>query len=271
MEKEITVWRIFAYFIIYSILGFVIETIFAFLMYGVIESRQSFLLGPFCSIYGIGAVIMILLLRYFNKNNYTLFLGGYLIGSIVEYIISWLGELILHTRWWDYSYKFLNINGRICLTYSVFWGILAIFLIKTINPKVDKFIDWLGSKINKNAAKVIVTVIIVFMAYDAVISSLAQNWVMTKVVVENNLDVRNKDIFEENYKKVYSNENEKKFVDKYWTIQRVLYAYPNLTTYLQDGTKLYIKTLYPEIHPYLYRNKPDPIMESIYQEQGETQ
>ena len=67
---------------------------------GVIESRKSFLYGPFCGIYGIGAVIMILGLQRFNKNNYSLFFGGFLIGSVVEYIISWIGEMIFHVVWW---------------------------------------------------------------------------------------------------------------------------------------------------------------------------
>ena len=66
-----SVWRVMAYFIIHSFLGFVIETLFALVNYGVFESRQSFLYGPFCSIYGLGAVIIILVLRYkfFKKSD----------------------------------------------------------------------------------------------------------------------------------------------------------------------------------------------------------
>ena len=78
----INIWEIFGYFIIYSIAGYIIETLFALCRYGVLESRQSFLYGPFCSIYGVGAVIMILFLQYFQKNSLTLFAGGFIIGSI---------------------------------------------------------------------------------------------------------------------------------------------------------------------------------------------
>ena len=88
--QKISIWKIFAYFIIYSFVGFVVETLFALVNYNVLESRKSFLYGPFCGIYGVGAVVLILALRYFNKNNYTLFLGGCLVGSIIEYIISFL-------------------------------------------------------------------------------------------------------------------------------------------------------------------------------------
>jgi len=96
MEKniqKISIWRICTYFIIYSFVGYVIETLFALINYNVLESRKSFLYGPFCGIYGVGAVVLILALRYFNKNNYRLFFGGCLVGAIVEYIISFLGEV----------------------------------------------------------------------------------------------------------------------------------------------------------------------------------
>lgn len=252
-ESNLNIWRIFLYFIIYSIIGYLLETCFAFVMYGVIESRQSFMYGPFCAIYGVGAVAMIVGLRYFNKNNYTLFLGGYIIGSIIEYLISWIGELILETRWWDYSDRFLNINGRICLTYSIFWGLLGVYLMKALNPKIDKFIDWLESKLNKATYKTIISIIIVFMLIDSIYSALAENWVLTKVIVEKDLNSRNKEESIQKYNAVYNDENKKAFVDKYWTVEKILMAYPNLTTSTEEVKKVYVKELYPEIHPYLYK------------------
>ena len=63
-----TIWRIIIYFIIYSILGYVIETIFGLITKGVLESRKNFLYGPFCCIYGIGALVVILGLQKFKKN-----------------------------------------------------------------------------------------------------------------------------------------------------------------------------------------------------------
>ena len=252
-KSKLTIWRIFAYFIIYSILGYIIETIFAFLMYGVIESRQSFMYGPFCAIYGLGAVAMIIGLRYFNKNNYTLFIGGYIIGSILEYLISFFGELIIGTRWWDYSHKFLNINGRICLTYSIFWGLLGVYLMQALNPKIDQIINWIEEKIGKKIFRIIIIVVLVFMFIDSVYSACAEDWVITKVAVEKDLNIKNKDNIKKKYDFTYQNENKKKFVDKYWTIEKVLMAYPNLTLFAEDGEKLFIKELYPEIHPYLYK------------------
>ena len=124
-------------------------------------------------IYGMGAVSLILLLRYFNKNNYTLFFGGCLVGSIVEYMLSFFGELIFNVRWWDYSNEFLNINGRICLLYSIFWGILSLVLIKIINPIIDKFIDYIKKKVNIKYLKALTCVATIFMIFNAITSGIA--------------------------------------------------------------------------------------------------
>lgn len=256
-KKTLNIWRISAYYVIYSVLGCIVETIYAFVLAGVIESRQSIMHGPFCAIYGLGAVVMIIGLRHFSKNNYTLFFAGYILGTIVEYIVSWVGELWLHTRWWDYSSKFLNINGRVCLTYSMFWGFLSIYLIRSINPKIDKLIDWLVKKIGKNICRIIVISTLAFMFLDCLYSAAAEEWVLTKVCIEKQLDVKDKDILKKKYDKIYSNESKTAFVDKFWSIEKVLFAYPNLTKELQDGSRIYIKRLYPEIHPYYLRIKPE--------------
>lgn len=149
-----TIVRLLAYFIIYSVIGFIIETLFGLLTKGVLESRKSFMYEPFCGIYGLGAVVMIIGLQRLKKNNYTLFFGGFLIGSIVEYVISWIGEMIFQIKWWDYSNVPFNLNGRICVWFSLFWGILAIYLMSHLHPKVDRLLD----KFSIKTLKIIVTI-----------------------------------------------------------------------------------------------------------------
>ena len=101
-------WRILGYIVIYGFLGYLIEVIYGIATKGVIESRQSFLYGPFCSIYGIGAVLMILPMNKLNsKNKIADFFLSAFIGCSVEYIVSWVGEVFLHSKWWDYSDYFL--------------------------------------------------------------------------------------------------------------------------------------------------------------------
>ena len=256
-KKKITIWRFFAYFIIYSFLGWIIESAFAICIMGILESRKSFLFGPICAIYGVGAAVMIIILRYFDKNNYRLFFAGMIVGSTIEYMVSWRGELWLHTRWWDYSGQILNINGRISLIYSLVWGILAIILMRIINPRIDKFIDWVSNKITPKIFKIISSIIIALLFVDWLYSATAQEWVLTKVSIEKDLNIKDKEKVKKEYDKVYSNENLKNFVDKYWTVERILFAFPNVTKEVEDGRRVYVRRLYPEIHPYYFRIIPE--------------
>ncbi len=251
----ISIWRILAYFVIYSFIGFLIETLYAFVLYGVIESRQSFLYGPFCSIYGLGAVVMICVLQYFGKNGHTLFLGGFLTGSFIEYIVSFIGEKLLNTKWWDYSDKFLNINGRICFVYSIFWGLLGLYLIKVVNPRIDKLIDWIKTKLGEARSKVISTILTVLLLIDCVASGVAIDFFLTRVAVENNLDVENTQEIREKYNKICENEDLANFVNKYWGNEKMIRTYPNLTMRLENGEFIMIKNLYPDIQSYYLKIK----------------
>ena len=254
-NKKITIlgmdiWNLFAYFIIYSIAGFFVETIFAFVRYGVLESRKSFLYGPFCSIYGLGAVIMILFLQYFKKNRITLFIGGFIIGSITEYLVSLVGEFILHVKWWDYSNMPLNVNGRICFYYSIFWGILAIFLMKAIHPKVRKLMAFILKKINLSTVKSIISVIMIFILVDCIVSAYAISLFRIRMIAINNLNVENKEkIIEMN-----ENINESKinlFLIHYlFNDKKMIRTYPNLKQEEVDGNIVYFKDLLPDIKQY---------------------
>lgn len=251
---KISFWRILAYFIIYSFLGFMIETLFALFNYGVFESRQSFLYGPFCCIYGLGAVIIILVLNYkFFKNNHTLFIGGFIVGSIVEYFVSLLGELILNVKWWDYSNRFLNINGRICFLYSIFWGLLGVYLMRVINPFVDKYIDWFKEKVNLILLKIMTLALIVFLFFDCLISAYAINVFLIKVAVENDVQINYKQETEKIYDELYKDEEKAEFLNKFFSVEKMLMTYPNLTITLQDGSMKKISEFYPDVKNYYYK------------------
>lgn len=258
---DISMWRVCAYFIVYSFLGFVIETLFALFNYGVFESRQSFLYGPFCSIYGVGAVVIILVLKYkFFKNNHTLFIGGFLVGSVVEYVISFFGEMILNVKWWDYSGRFLNINGRICFLYSLFWGLLGIYLLRVVNPKIDKFIDWIKGKINLVVLRAITAIFILFLFVDCLFSAYAIDVFLIRVCVQNDVPIANKVQTEAMYDEIYSNEKTANFIYKYIGNEKMLITYPNLTVTLEDGTLKKVKEYYPEIKNYYYKFNTKPII-----------
>lgn len=246
--------RACAYFIIYSFIGFLVETLFAFINYGVLESRQGFLYGPFCCIYGLGAVTIILCLKSkFFKNNYTLFIGGFIVGSIVEYLVSFFGEIILNVKWWDYSNRFLNINGRICFLYSIFWGLLGLYLVKGVNPQIDRFINWLKKKINTSILKIITYVIILLLLIDCLLSAYAISVFLIRVAVENDLPVANKQDLINTYYDIYGNEKKSEIIYKYWNNDKMLLTYPNLTLTLEDNTEIKVKDYYPDIKIYYYK------------------
>lgn len=273
-KKEFTIfgfsiWKILTYFIIYSVIGFIIETLFGLVTKGVIESRKSFLYGPFCAIYGLGAVVMLMFLQYFKKNNGTLFLGGFIIGSIVEYLVSWIGEMLFHVKWWDYSAVPFNIQGRVCVFFSLFWGILAIILMKTVNPKVDKFID---KYIPTKYIKTFSTILVIFMFIDCVITGFALRMFNTRLVVNYNLELQNVDSYIEDYKKLYSIPEIKEFSDKHFSDKKMLRTFPNLKVTGKDGEIIYVSDILKDIKPYYVRVftpsiKGKPIIEpSTYEE-----
>ena len=246
----IRIWKIFTYFIIYSVIGYIIETLFAMVTMGVIESRQSFLYGPFLGIYGVGAVFIILFAQYFDKNNYTLFIGGYIIGTLTEYILSFLIEVILETRWWDYSGKILNINGRVCLLYSIFWGILTVFLVRKVNPKIDKLCNKLQEKISRKVLKTAVSIIIIFLLVDCIATVYAQDHFITRMVVEKNISVYNEKEIKEKYDRVKANKNLDSFINNVWGNKKMIRTFPNIKIQDKDHNTIYLASLLPEIQPY---------------------
>lgn len=210
-------------------------------------------MGHFCGIYGIGAVVMILTLQYFSKTNHRLFMAGVVVGAIVEYTLSLIGELLLHAKWWDYSDKFLNINGRICLLYSFFWGLLGVYLIKVFHPKVDNMINYFKGKMNLKILKIFTVGTIVFIVIDCVISGMAVDLFLMRVAITKDLDIENKEQTKYRYETIYHDEKKASFINRYWNDEKMIKVYPNLTIKLRDGSMQAVKNYFPDIKPYYYK------------------
>lgn len=242
MKKNV-VWKILIYFIIYSIIGFLLETVFAICTKGTLESRQSFLYGPFCIVYGIGAISLIFILNKYKDNNLKLFLYGMVVGATVEYFTSYIGELMMHIKWWDYSNDFLNINGRTCLFYAFCWGILTIPLIKYINPFLDKIIDVMFSKVSFEFLKVAVSIITLFMAVDGLISFYALDNFLARVSKENNIKIIGIDEEAES-----SNIATKLFSD-----EKIMMTYPNMLVVNDKKEIVKLETVLSDVKNYYYK------------------
>lgn len=261
-----SIWRLIAYFSIYSVLGFVIETAFGAVIKGVIESRKSFLYGPFCAIYGLGAVVMILCLQPFKKNNNTLFWGGFVAGSVIEYLVSLIGELIFHVIWWDYSDMPLNINGRVCVYFSIFWGLLGIYLVSYINPKIDKLINFIKRKISDKALKIIEMITAVFLIVDCLLTAYALKAFYIRMVKLHNINIGNVEMIDKEYDKMYGNKKKSDFIYKYWGDEKMIKTLPNLKLQDNDGKIVYFDSLLPDIQTYYYKFSDKGIRQKIVQD-----
>jgi uncharacterized membrane protein len=193
---------------------------------------------------------MLIFLHKYSKKYNSLFLGGFILGSIVEYIISWFGEVFLHIKWWDYSDMPLNINGRICVYFSLFWGFLSIYLVASLNSKVDRFIDWAKKKFNLKALKTLTIVTIIFLAFDCIVSIAASHFFMVRAIVKNDINVADKEAVIEEYNKVYSNEKLSNFIYKHWGDKKIIKTWPNIKLNDVEGNIIHLYTYFPDIQPY---------------------
>ena len=132
------------YFIVYSFLGWVCEDIYVGVGQGKFVNR-GFFYGPYCPIYGFGALIVLILLLPYNNNPILVFLGGIILTSILEYFTSWIMEVLFHERWWDYSSYPFNLHGRICLRNSLLFGLMALVIVYIVHPYINEFFTFLYS------------------------------------------------------------------------------------------------------------------------------
>ncbi len=161
-------YYIFLYFLIYSILGWLCEVTYCGILDKKITNR-GFLKGPYCPIYGCGAMIIVYVLIKFRANILLVFLLGMILTSILEYITSFVMEKIFNTRWWDYSNNFMNINGRVCLLNSFLFGIMSVFTLYILHPIVVDLI----TKIPPTVIGIISTGLIVIFTVDIATTIMA--------------------------------------------------------------------------------------------------
>ena len=132
------------YFFIYSFLGWLCESIYCSCLQKKIVNR-GFLNGPICPVYGVGALIVITGLWSYRDNMVAVFVLGFILTSILEYITATILEKLFHAKWWDYSnYKF-NIHGKVCLLNSTMFGFLSLFVIEVLHPSVINILSRMNS------------------------------------------------------------------------------------------------------------------------------
>ena len=138
--------RYFLAFILYSFIGWSIEVFLT-----LIEKKKfvdrGFLIGPYCPIYGYGMLLIVFLLRNYMDNPLVLFILAMVICLVLEYLTSYVMELIFKARWWDYSDKKFNINGRVCLEYAIFFGLGGCIVMYLVHPLVMNIISYFSDMV----------------------------------------------------------------------------------------------------------------------------
>lgn len=200
-------YRLFWLFLIGSFLGVVIEVIFCMVVVGHYESRVGLVYLPLNLLYGFGTLFMSLGLHWArNKNALIVFLGGFVIGSIYEYFCSWFQQYVFGSVSWKYDALPLNLNGRINVLFSCFWGVLAILWVKVLEPLMSRGIHRIPNILGKPLTWILLIVIII----DAILS-IAAVWRwgdrLLNIPVTNSIEV---------------------YLDKHFPNDRLERIYPNM-------------------------------------------
>ena len=185
MIAGMTYYQIAAYFLIYSFLGWCLEVVYAAIKIGKVINR-GFLNGPVCPVYGFGVIAVFALTKTVLPNLYAmseermsagskageliiLFLMGMILTTLIELIAGWLLDVCFHARWWDYSNVPLNFKGYICLPFSIIWGVAIVFVVKVVQPLMEK-----GSTFNEptQAGWIIMAILYVIYVADFIVTVL---------------------------------------------------------------------------------------------------
>lgn len=162
------------YFFLYSFVGWICEDIYCFIIDKQWVNR-GFLFGPYCPIYGFGALIFIHLLEPLKKHIILLSVFGIVLCTLLEYITSWGLEQLFNRRWWDYSHYAYNYQGRICLLNSLLFGIMGLLLVYLIHPLCSQLIHRLTKGQLMIGSRLIITIMLLDLGCSIFINTTVKN------------------------------------------------------------------------------------------------
>lgn len=159
-------WMMF--FFVYCFFGWCIESTIVS-----ISKRQpvnrGFLRIPMLPLYGTGAVLILFLTIPVRENIIAVYLVGLIGATVLEYITGMIMESLFKMKYWDYSHHRFQLHGRICLTSSLFWGVLSVALMESIHPPIE---HWILS-LNQTVVSVGVCITACLMFTDTIVSARA--------------------------------------------------------------------------------------------------
>ena len=192
-------------FVFFSIIGFISEVIYCSL-----NKRKSgkALYGPWCPLYGLGGLLIISVVSHVPENMFIIYLVSVLVASFTEYLVSVILEMIFDMKWWDYSFKKFNLNGRICLENSLLFGVLGILIFYFYLPlKV-----YMISICDPLLLKIIVYLLFTAMCIDGVITIIEAFEVKYRYQLIKKIGLNNKDKLKSKLVKLKSSFNFKRLI-----------------------------------------------------------
>ncbi|MEG1560940.1 MAG: putative ABC transporter permease [Raoultibacter sp.] len=171
---KLNFFTLFWLFVIGSLIGLGVETIFHAIVYGGYESRAGLVWGPFSPIYGAGAALLTLFLnRFYYSHNVVIFLVAMVVGSTIEFVTSWGMEFFWGAIAWDYSGTFGSIAGRTNFLFGVMWGMLGLVWVRVILPLVKKGLKLINQK--SRAVRIVTLIVTLFMLLNITVTCLAMD------------------------------------------------------------------------------------------------
>lgn len=214
---DISITQYFLLFIIYSFCGWLLEVTCKLIEYKRFINR-GFLIGPYCPIYGWGAVAITFLLYKYSYDPLILFMMTIIICAILEYLTSLVMEKLFKARWWDYSKRKFNIDGRVCLGTTIPFGLFGLFLTYISNP----FIISKLNNVDPKALNILAIVLLVIYIVDNIVSTVViMGFRKTAVQVGKEGREDNTEQITKKVREILSNRS--------WMSKRLINAYPKLT------------------------------------------
>lgn len=152
-------------FYLYSFLGWCFESAYVSILNKRLVNR-GFMRGPFLPLYGSGGIMMLVVSKPFYSNIVLVYIAGCIGATALEYVVGVLMELLFKVRYWDYSNKFLNINGHVCLESTLVWGFFTVLFTHYLQIPVEMFI----TSIPYNFLSIFTTVLTVYVSCDFMIA-----------------------------------------------------------------------------------------------------
>lgn len=137
-------------FLVYAFLGVLVEMVFCLMTEAVLESRTGLLYLPLRPLYGVGGVACTVLLHPFAGQWLLVFLGSFVVLSVVELVASYAMDAASATVCWDYRHKLLSVQGRICLEYSLYWGALGLLVVYALDPFLSGLLATTRSEVSES-------------------------------------------------------------------------------------------------------------------------